>query len=114
MVDILFATDFSTISVSAGHFAGLYARQLGARLHLLHVLHRSDPRPDPNHRLSELALQIGAPQDSITEVVTGAAPGEHCVVCTEPSRDLICGSCRARIRGHALDRRLQEMRTGPG
>jgi len=194
--DILFATDFSSISESAGHFAGQYARRLGARLHLLHVLPAREPGPDPTHNLSELARRIGAPEDSVTEVVSGvaadeivgyarrngivlivvgthgrtgfsrtllgsvaervmrhapcpvltvpghlphpaeaassptvvsidraadsgfrdphemAAPGERCVVCTVPSKDLICESCRARIRGHVLDRKLQEIRAG--
>ena len=191
MPDILFATDFSPISESAGHFAGLYARRLGARLHLLHVLPAREPGPDPTHNLSELARRIGAPEDSVTEVVSGAAadeivgyarrngialivvgthgrtgfsrtllgsvaervmrhapcpvltvpghvplpagegpwpagerpwpagedapaaaPGERCVVCTDPSKDLICESCRARIRGHALDRKLRQIRAG--
>jgi nucleotide-binding universal stress UspA family protein len=194
VADILFATDFSPTSESAGHFAGMYARRLGARLHLLHVLPARDLDPDPAHRLSELARRIGAPEGSLTEVVSGAAAdeivgyarrngialiivgthgrtgfsrallgsvaervmrhapcpvltvpasipippaaeaaavsagepatggvaaredtaggGETCVVCAGPSKDLICESCRARIRGQAIDRKLQEMRAG--
>jgi nucleotide-binding universal stress UspA family protein len=197
MPDILFATDFSPSSEAAGQFAGLYARRLGARLHLLHVLPAREPGPVPAHRLSDLARRIGASDDCVSEMVTGSAadeivgyarrngialivvgthgrtgfsrallgsvaervmrhapcpvltvpanvpptagavpwpagerawpeperrwswegappagPGEHCVVCTNPSKDLICESCRARIRGYALDRKLHEMRAG--
>ena len=49
------------------------------------------------------------------------APGEpaaaptvlqRCLVCAAPSEDLICGPCRARIRGEALERKLREERAG--
>ena len=45
-----------------------------------------------------------------------AAPAEipqppgHCIVCAEPSTDLVCSLCRARIRGEALERKWHEER----
>jgi nucleotide-binding universal stress UspA family protein len=35
-----------------------------------------------------------------------------CLVCREPSPDLICGPCRARIRGEAVRRKQGEERPG--
>ena len=36
----------------------------------------------------------------------------RCVVCSTPSEDLICETCRARIRGEALERKLRDERAG--
>jgi nucleotide-binding universal stress UspA family protein len=36
----------------------------------------------------------------------------HCIVCAATSDDLVCGSCRARIRGEALERKHREERAG--
>jgi nucleotide-binding universal stress UspA family protein len=39
------------------------------------------------------------------------APGgslNRCLVCTRPSREMICGSCRAKIRGEVFERRERE------
>jgi universal stress protein A len=36
------------------------------------------------------------------------APIGRCVVCAQPSPDLICGHCRARIRGEALERKWND------
>ncbi len=36
----------------------------------------------------------------------------RCLVCAAPSEDLICETCRARIRGEALERKLREERAG--
>ena len=36
----------------------------------------------------------------------------RCVVCDTPTPDLICGPCRARIRGEALERKQREERAG--
>lgn len=35
-----------------------------------------------------------------------------CLVCSNPSTDLICERCRARIRGEALERKMREERAG--
>jgi len=37
---------------------------------------------------------------------------QRCLVCAAPAEDLICGPCRARIRGEALERKLREERAG--
>jgi len=37
-----------------------------------------------------------------------------CLVCARPSRDLICETCRARIRGEALEHKQREERAGRG
>jgi nucleotide-binding universal stress UspA family protein len=39
-------------------------------------------------------------------------PLRRCLVCGASSDDLICASCRARIRGEALDRKQREERAG--
>jgi len=36
----------------------------------------------------------------------------RCLVCREPTEDLICAACRARIRGEALERKHREERAG--
>jgi nucleotide-binding universal stress UspA family protein len=40
------------------------------------------------------------------------SPLRRCLVCGASSDDLICTSCRARIRGEALDRKQREERAG--
>ncbi len=37
---------------------------------------------------------------------------QRCVVCTNPATELICEPCRARIRGEALERKLEDERAG--
>jgi nucleotide-binding universal stress UspA family protein len=36
----------------------------------------------------------------------------HCIVCSGATDDLICETCRARIRGEALDRKIETERAG--
>jgi hypothetical protein len=36
----------------------------------------------------------------------------RCIVCASPSADLICETCRARIRGEALEHKQREERAG--
>lgn len=43
-----------------------------------------------------------------------APEASHCLVCAQPSPDLICEPCRARIRGEALERKQREERAGRG
>jgi universal stress protein A len=43
---------------------------------------------------------------------TRALETPRCVVCANPSEDLICEPCRARIRGEAVDRKQKEERAG--
>jgi universal stress protein A len=51
-------------------------------------------------------------------LATPAAPAEipeapsqgHCIVCAQPSTDLVCVVCRTRIRGEALERKWNEGR----
>jgi hypothetical protein len=46
------------------------------------------------------------------EQPAAAPPLRRCLVCGASSDDLICTSCRARIRGEALDRKQREERAG--
>jgi nucleotide-binding universal stress UspA family protein len=51
----------------------------------------------------------------VEEVTPALAPSgslSRCPVCAQPSRDLICEPCRARIRGEALERRRREQHGG--
>jgi len=52
---------------------------------------------------------LGAP--AAPAAVLPAASG-HCIVCAQASPDLVCGDCRARIRGEALERKWNEERAG--
>jgi len=52
---------------------------------------------------------------SVEGAVAEAAPTEttSCVVCGGPTQgELICETCRAKIRGEALERKLKDERTG--
>lgn len=174
---ILFPTDFSEASAVAGRAAADLARQLGARLHVLHVVPPvTDPTPAPKALravvdslgpglsvVSEVASGLAARQiaayarrtgidlivvgthgrtgvshvllGSVAEAVVrrarclvlsvpgrlapaeAASPeaaevGTRCIVCAGPSPDLICEPCRTRIRGEALERKLQDERAG--
>ena len=52
----------------------------------------------------------GRPAAGKPEVVP--MPERGCLVCANPSRDLVCAPCRARIRGEAIDPRQREERAG--
>lgn len=68
---ILFATDFSAASEAAGRVARAYARQFGARLHLLHVTWGgTDPVPSP--LLVKLGEELGEDIPVVTAVEAGA------------------------------------------
>jgi nucleotide-binding universal stress UspA family protein len=70
MRQILCATDLSPCSEEAQHVARDYAWQLGARLHLLHVLWTTaDPAPAP--RLQALAAELGAHVPVVTAIESG-------------------------------------------
>ena len=158
--EILFPTDYSTVSRHAAMTAGDVARHFGARVHVLHVSRPGEERvgaldgavadlgphvhaitrtlAGPAARtIVEYAAQAGidlivmgthgrtgvshALLGSVTEAVVRLAkcrvltvPGrvtaatpvtadiERCVVCSFPSLDLICETCRHIIRGDAL------------
>ena len=180
--EVLFATDFSPSSEVAGTVASSFARALGARLHVLHVV--QPPRVAKEvPGMAALATRLGKSFPVVTAVVAGepareivgyaaregidlVVVGTHgrtgvtrvllgsvaekvsrtagcpvltvpprvrrtaevraraevigteevgpgrCLVCAGPSQDLICEACRARIRGEALDRKLDELRAG--
>ena len=52
------------------------------------------------------------PRPRVPEAAEAPAVLQRCLVCAVPSEDLICGPCRARIRGEALERKLREERAG--
>jgi nucleotide-binding universal stress UspA family protein len=75
---ILFATDFSSGSEQAARIARDYARQLGARLHLLHVVWpAADPAPRP--RLQALAAELGADVPVVPAVESGMPVADRIV-----------------------------------
>lgn len=68
--EILFATDFSESSDVAGRVARDYARQFGARLHLLHVVWPgADPAMPPP--LGKLREELGEGVPTLTVVESG-------------------------------------------
>jgi len=50
----------------------------------------------------------GAPKVGAAE----APPPHHCVVCGHEAEDLICETCRSRIRAEALERKIEAERPG--
>ncbi len=173
---MMLATDFSECSDAAARVAAEYARQLGARLHLVHVVW---PLTDPTPRahLDRLAGELGPAVPVVTAIESGIPTAERivqyadrhgvdlivmgthgrtgvsrvllgsvaervvrtascpvltvpcrprtmtpaeeaeahlalgrCLVCREAAQDLICESCRARIRGEVLERKRREDR----
>lgn len=78
MKQILFATDLSAGSEEAAPTARDYARRLGAKLHLLHVLWpTADPTPQP--RLQALAAELGADVPVVTAVESGIPVADRIV-----------------------------------
>jgi universal stress protein A len=57
-----------------------------------------------------LTVPQSAPASAAPEV--SAPELRRCLVCAAPSDDLICETCRARIRGEALDRKQRDERAG--
>jgi nucleotide-binding universal stress UspA family protein len=70
-------------------------------------------------------LVVPAARPEVTPAPAGAAPSgpaieppqtparpPTCLVCAEPTPDLICAPCRAHIRGEALERKHREERAG--
>ena len=61
-------------------------------------------------------LVLTVPPSAVAPRPTPAAPaaavGHRCVVCSGPTDDLVCETCRARIRGEALERKVQTERGG--
>ena len=60
-----------------------------------------------------------AAEGAATEAVKAIAPlakelpvSSHCVVCAGKTEDLICAACRDRIRGEALEQKLDSERAG--
>ncbi|HET8578062.1 MAG TPA: universal stress protein [Methylomirabilota bacterium] len=45
-------------------------------------------------------------------VAPEAPPAHRCVVCARETEELICEACRARIRGEALEHKIEEERPG--
>lgn len=59
-----------------------------------------------------LAVPLGANQSRQVEQPLLPPSLSRCLVCREPSPDLICQPCRARIRGEALRRKQEDERAG--
>ncbi len=59
-----------------------------------------------------LAVPLGASQSRQVDPPLLPPNLARCLVCREPSLDLICQPCRARIRGEALRRKQGEERAG--
>ena len=69
--EVLFATDFSEPSRLAGRTAAEFARQFGARLHVLHVVPPvTDPTPAPA-ALHAAAAELGPGLSLVTAVASG-------------------------------------------
>ncbi len=130
---ILHATDFSPASLRAFATALDLPRRSRAELLLAHVVAMPEPLLEDAYpsaesygEVLERGLQVSrrrlnalcrrAQQRGVRAralVLDGIPPSlSRCLVCREPSPDLICGPCRARIRGEALRRKQEEERAG--
>jgi nucleotide-binding universal stress UspA family protein len=75
---VLLTTDFSECSDAAARVAVDYARRLGARLHLLHVVWPTTD-PTPQSRLDQLAKEIAGSVPVVTAVESGIPVAERIV-----------------------------------
>lgn len=59
-------------------------------------------------------LTVPAGGRAAVTVAAGAAEPTvaRCLVCAQPSEDLVCETCRARVRGEALDAKTRAERAG--
>lgn len=59
-----------------------------------------------------LTVPAGAGERPHADPDAAPPPLRRCLVCTAASEDLICGACRARIRGEALEHKLTTEKRG--
>lgn len=86
---ILFPTDFSAASAVAGRAAADLARQLGARLHVLHVVPPvTDPTPAPK-ALRAVVEDLGPGLSVVSEVASGLAARQIAAYARRNGIDLI-------------------------
>jgi len=177
--NLVFATDFSRASETAGQVAREGALEMGARLHIVHVVPAGSDPAGAAVALTEIARRLGrglvfetallagraaheivsyardkrvdmivigthgrtglsrrilgsvaeavvrlspclvltvpfgyAPEGSTTTSDLPLPAVERCIVCAGNTDDLICAACRDRIRGEALERKLETERAG--
>jgi universal stress protein A len=60
-------------------------------------------------RCPVLTVPLSGPRDTAAPAAVDIEP-RRCIVCGTPSDDLICESCRVRIRGEALEHKLKDER----
>ena len=83
---ILFPTDFSPASESAGRTAVDFARHFGARLHVLHVVPPvTDPTPAPG-TMVDVVARLGSGLPVVSEILSGP-----------PARRIVAYAKRAEI-----------------
>lgn len=86
---ILFPTDFSDVSAVAGRAAADLVRQLGARLHVLHVVPPvTDPTPAPK-ALRAVLDNLGSGLSVVSEVASGLAARQIVAYARRNGIDLI-------------------------
>jgi nucleotide-binding universal stress UspA family protein len=71
---------------------------------------RTAPGPVLAIRHGEQAPEEASPP--APEAAPRTASERHCLVCGKPSQDRICDPCKARIRGEALGRKLEDEKAG--
>jgi universal stress protein A len=59
-----------------------------------------------------LTVPAPAAAGKVAAAPPASAASCRCLVCAQRSRDLVCESCRAKIRGEALERRRREQHGG--
>ena len=178
--DLVFATDFSEPAEAAGRIARELALELGARLHIVHVMPQGADPGAAALDLAEAAHQVGKGIRAETALLSGPTAREivgyardkqagiivvgthgctgasrlllgsvaeavirlspclvltvpvgfslgsitpawreppsaaihRCIVCADVTDALVCETCRARIRGEALGRKMEAERAG--
>jgi universal stress protein A len=75
---VMVATDFSACSSEATRVAAEYARKLGARLHIVHIVWPTSD-PAPRSELSRLAEELGQVVPVVTAVESGLPAADQLV-----------------------------------
>ena len=57
-------------------------------------------------------IQARAPQSAPTSSPGAQIAEARCLVCAQPSQELICDRCKAKIRGEAFERKAREEKAG--
>ena len=88
MKQVLFPTDYSDVSLKAGHMAGALARHFKAKLHVVHVVPPVTD-PGPSDSLPAAVVDLGPGLDAVTALLFGRPAREIVSYASRHGIDLI-------------------------